>query len=236
MRISDEGLQALERRENPPPDFSPCLNAYLDGKNTGTWTIGTGHTGPEVKEGVEWTPEQCRDALRKDLISTEALLQSTISPDDLALLSQNEYDSLVSFAFQLGGPNWRKSSVLKLINAGKLEQVPAAMALWKYANGDYSAPNAGVVNRRNSEIGQWSRGAFVSSASVDIAPPPSWWQQWHNRIIATGITGAFSGIGGDVLHQAGTELQGLSQYGHIFSTVGVSLIVLGIFWNMRKQA
>jgi lysozyme len=233
MRISDEGLQALERRENPPPDFSPCLKAYLDGKN-GTWTIGTGHTGPEVHEGLEWTPEQCRDALRKNLIATEACIQSTVKPEILAQLTQNEYDALVSFVFWSGSGNWRTSGVLRALNAGKLDQVPAEMARWKYANGDYSKPNQGVVNRRNSEIGQWSRGAFVvSSDAAQPSPPPSWWQQAHNRVKAIGSSAVIGSLSGAQLQDAGTKLQTLPW--HRIAIVGAALFGVGIFWDWFRS-
>jgi len=39
--------------------------AYLD--PVGIWTIGYGHTGPEVVEGLVWTDEQCDEALKRDL-------------------------------------------------------------------------------------------------------------------------------------------------------------------------
>jgi lysozyme len=41
------------------------LKAYQD--SGGIWTIGWGHTGPEVHEGLVWTRDQCVEALRKDL-------------------------------------------------------------------------------------------------------------------------------------------------------------------------
>lgn len=41
------------------------LKAYQD--LGGVWTIGYGHTGPEVHEGLTWTQEQCDDALKEDI-------------------------------------------------------------------------------------------------------------------------------------------------------------------------
>jgi len=50
LTMADEGLR---------------LTAYQD--SGGVWTIGWGHTGPEVHEGLVWTREQCAAALKHDL-------------------------------------------------------------------------------------------------------------------------------------------------------------------------
>ena len=41
------------------------LESYQD--SGGVWTIGYGHTGPEVHEGLVWTQEQAEEALKHDL-------------------------------------------------------------------------------------------------------------------------------------------------------------------------
>lgn len=234
MHLGDAGLIALERRECAGPNYTPETTAYLDGKN-GTWTIGCGHTGPEVHEGLVWTIDQCRDALRKDLAATESLLNTTLNPP--IPLRQNQYDALVSFAFWAGEGNWRKSKVLKQANAGNLDQVPAAMQMWVYANGDYSKPNEGVRNRRNSEVGQWAQGSFVSSTGA-ASPPPNIFRQWHNRLIAMGLSGivksTYDNWTPDTFNNAGATLQGLSAQSKIFASLGIALIVLGVVWRFVK--
>jgi lysozyme len=225
MQLSPDGVAAIYRRECKPPNFEPELTAYDDG--SGNPTIGCGHSGPDVHLGQTITREQADALFRADIRPCEAAVNANVTVP----LTQNQFDALCSWTFNVGIGALQSSTLLKVLNAGKYEQVPAQMLKWVHSGGKV---NNGLINRRNSEIGQWTRGAFVSSATVAVDPPPSWWQQWHNRIIATGITGAFSGIGGDALHQAGTELQGLSQYGHVFATLGLGLIVLGIVWNLRK--
>lgn len=235
MHLSDSGLIALERRECAGPNYTPETTAYLDGKN-GTWTIGCGHTGPEVHQGLVWTLDQCREALRKDLAATELLLNSSLNPP--VPLRQNQYDALVSFAFWAGEGNWRKSTVLKRVNAGKLDQVPSALQMWVYANGDYSKPNEGVKNRRLSEIGQWAQGSFVSSATGAASPPPGILTQMHNRLAAAGITSMIGALTdswtADTFTNAGQTLQGLSPQSKIFAALGVGLIVLGVVWRFVK--
>jgi lysozyme len=226
MQISADGIAAIYRRECRPPNFEPELTAYDDG--SGNPTIGCGHSGPDVRLGQTITREQADALFRADIRPCEAAVNANVSVP----LTQNQFDSLCSWAFNVGIPAFQTSTLVKILNAGKYDKVPDELRKWVHSGGKL---NPGLVNRRNSEIGQWTRGAFVSSASVPVDPPPGWWAEWHNRLIATGVTGAFSGIGGDALHQAGTELQGLSQYGHFFAVAGVSLIVLGIIWNLRKS-
>jgi lysozyme len=59
FEYGDDALAMTER------DEGLRLTAYQD--SGGVWTIGWGHTGPEVHKGLVWTREQCVAALRKDL-------------------------------------------------------------------------------------------------------------------------------------------------------------------------
>lgn len=252
MRLSADGLQAIVRRECPAPDFKPVLRAYDDKHPEriliagdvveGTLTWGCGHTGNDVYIGKTGTDDEAYTVLKKDCGWAEAAINTWVTSN----ITQAMFDSLVSFVMNVGtgakniadGFVWlrsgKHSSLLTAINESRFDDVPALMLEWVHQGKEVSK---GLRNRRLSEItqGEWVKGAYVASSSVNVAPAPSWWQQWHNRLIATGITGAFSGIGGDALHQAGTQLQGLSQYGHVFATLGLAMIVLGIVWNLRKQ-
>jgi GH24 family phage-related lysozyme (muramidase) len=49
MKLSQDGLTAIKKRECLPPDYEPVLTSYQDG--SGIWTIGCGHTGDEVRVG-----------------------------------------------------------------------------------------------------------------------------------------------------------------------------------------
>jgi lysozyme len=236
-QLSTDGLLAIERRENPGPTFEPCLTAYRDGKGANfTWTIGTGHTGPEVHEGLVWTPEQCATALNADTAEAQAAINRLVTVP----LKQNQYDALVSFVFQIGAGNFEKSTALKVLNKGNYDAVPAAMAQWKYANHDYSAPNPGVQNRRASEAGQWAGGSHVASASVDVSPPPSAVKRAHTWLVGSGLTAIasnlWSGLSDDKLQDAGQKLLDLGAHGHGFVIIGLTLIVAGIFWKWQKDA
>ena len=77
--------------------FEGCkLTAYQD--QVGVWTIGYGHTGPEVVRGATITLEQAQNLLAKDVGSAAACVNNVVA----VALSQEEFDALVDFAFNLG--------------------------------------------------------------------------------------------------------------------------------------
>lgn len=68
-------------------------------------------------------------------------------------LNPNQQAALMSFHYNVGHNAFANSTLLKRLNAGKLDQVPREMARWKYAGGKVSK---GLVNRRNTEIQNWN--------------------------------------------------------------------------------
>ena len=106
--ISDKGIQFIEDREGVR------LVAYKDVK--GIWTIGVGHTGPEVHEGLVWTTEQVSQALQEDLKEVQDCIYKSVKYP----ISQNQYDALCSFIFNVGVGAFNNSTMLKKINAGDL--------------------------------------------------------------------------------------------------------------------
>ena len=81
----------------------------------GQWTLGFGHTAT-AREGLSVTRTEAEELLRWDLLPIEdTLRQIALSP-----LSQNQFDALVSFAFNIGIDNFRSSDVLKYLNQAVL--------------------------------------------------------------------------------------------------------------------
>lgn len=126
--------------------------AYLD--SAGVWTIGVGHTGPEVHKGLIWTVDQCMGALAHDAREHAALLAKRVKPEIIERLSEHQYAALISFVFNLGAnPKW---TIWKVLAKGAFDQVPAQMKRFDKArvNGVLkSLP--GLTKRRAAEVLLW---------------------------------------------------------------------------------
>jgi len=121
------------------------LKAYPDpGTGGDPWTIGYGHTGPEVKPGLVWTQEEADAALVKDLdkfvSGVTALLTSSVTP--------NQFSALVSFAYNCGLANLKSSTLLKKVNAGDIAGAANEFPRWNKAAGKVLA---GLTRRREAE-------------------------------------------------------------------------------------
>jgi len=117
------------------------LEAYQD--KVGVWTIGYGHTA-NVKEGDKITAEEAEKLLKKDLASTEADIKRLVKVP----LRQQEYDSLASFIFNVGGTNFKSSTLLKRLNSKDYDGAMKQFARWDKAGGK---PLAGLTRRRKRE-------------------------------------------------------------------------------------
>jgi lysozyme len=122
------------------------LNAYRD--PIGIWTIGYGHTtaagAPEVKNGLKITAQEAREILSRDLMKFEtAVLNAMKRP-----ATQNQFDAMVSFCYNVGPGNFGKSSVLRHFNAGSPIAAAATFARWNKAGGKVLA---GLTRRRAAE-------------------------------------------------------------------------------------
>ena len=78
-------------------------------------------------------------------------LQEYCNDVDIAIkvdLKQNEFDALVSWTYNLGPTNLNSSTMLRVLNEGKHDEVPAQMKRWNKASGQVKQ---GLVRRREAE-------------------------------------------------------------------------------------
>lgn len=138
MNLSDAGLALIEGFEGL------SLSAYPDpGTGGEPWTIGYGHTGG-VKRGDVCTLDQAKAWLA---IDTQAAVRGV----ERALkvpVTQNQFDACVSLAYNVGVSNFRTSTLLKLLNAGKVQAAADEFLRWNRAAGKVMA---GLTNRRAKE-------------------------------------------------------------------------------------
>lgn len=120
------------------------LNAYDDG--VGVWTIGYGTTvinGVKVKKGDTCTVEQAKSYMASDLKKFEAAVNKVT-----VALNQNQFDALVSLAYNIGTSAFANSTLLKKLNSGDYKGAAAQFDVWVKAGGKRMQ---GLVNRRATE-------------------------------------------------------------------------------------
>lgn len=117
------------------------LKAYQD--SGGVWTCGYGHT-QGVGPSTVCTETLAESWLRQDTQNAVNAINNLVTID----LTQNEFDALVDFVFNVGVGNFAKSTLLILLNQGKYTEAAAQFQRWKYVKG---VVVAGLLNRRNDE-------------------------------------------------------------------------------------
>jgi lysozyme len=126
--------------------------AYPDpGSGDDPWTIGWGSTGADVKRGVSWTQEECDARLTKDLTHFAAKVAHAIGG---AHTTQNQFDALVSFAYNVGIANLEGSTLLRLHKSGHHAEARNEFARWTKASGKVLP---GLVRRRAAEAALYGR-------------------------------------------------------------------------------
>ncbi|MFB9156477.1 lysozyme [Chromobacterium violaceum] len=118
------------------------LAAYQD--MVGVWTIGYGHTGPDVKAGLAITQQQADQLLAADLEKFETGVRKAV----IVPLNANQFSALVSFSYNLGLGNLRSSTLLRLLNKGDYDGAAAQFPRWNRAGGQAVA---GLTRRRKAE-------------------------------------------------------------------------------------
>jgi len=135
MKISAEGLALIKK-------FEGCeLTAYQC--SAGVWTIGYGHT-KSVTEGMEITNDIANEMLEAEVCEYENYINQHVSVP----LKQNQFDAMVSWVYNLGPANLISSTLLKVLNAGDYDGVPAQIKRWNKAGGQTLD---GLIRRREAE-------------------------------------------------------------------------------------
>lgn len=133
MKISENGLKLIEQFEGLR------LTAYKATKRDKYYTIGYGHYGADVKQGMTITEAQAEAYLRQDVAEAEA----AVNKYSVYGWNQNQFDALVSFAYNVGG-------IDGLTNNGKrsVAEISAKLREYVYSGG---VRLGGLVRRREEE-------------------------------------------------------------------------------------
>ncbi|UIZ98219.1 lysozyme [Acinetobacter johnsonii] len=122
------------------------LTAYDDG--VGVWTIGFGTTvypnGIKVKKGDTCTEAQAKAYMANDLKKFESAVNNAVTVP----LNQNQFDALVSLAYNIGTGAFSKSTLVKKLNDNDIHGAADQFDVWVNAGGKRMQ---GLVNRRAKE-------------------------------------------------------------------------------------
>jgi len=155
MEMSEKGIHCLKLWEGFKTKVYKDCAGYL--------TIGVGHllTDAEKKNGVikagsltidfnkTISEAEVEAILKQDLKSFVTAVNTLVK----SKLTQNQFDALTSFCFNVGQGNFKASTLLKVLNEGKYADVPAHLRKWNRAGGKVVQ---GLVNRRENEILLWN--------------------------------------------------------------------------------
>lgn len=118
------------------------LTAYQD--VAGVWTIGYGHTGPDVFSGLVIAPELAVEYLREDLARHAGAVAGAVR----VKVTENQFVALLSLVFNIGPAAFKRSSVLRNLNNKATTQAAESFKLWRKAGGKVVS---GLVRRRAAE-------------------------------------------------------------------------------------
>lgn len=136
MNISANGVKLIQQFEGLR------LKAHQDA--VGVWTIGYGHTGPDVTPGLVISQAQADALLARDLSRFEAGVTRLAAVP----LNQNQFDALVSFSYNLGLGSLQNSTLLRLLNQRDYAGAAAQFPRWNKAGGKVLP---GLTRRRAAE-------------------------------------------------------------------------------------
>ncbi len=134
--ISQKAIDFIKSYEKFKDTAYPCP--------AGVWTIGYGHT-KGVKQGDKITEKQARAYLAQDI----AIIEKAISNYVKVPLTQEQYDTMGSFIFNVRLEGFKESTLLKKLNERKYSEVSEQIKKWNKYKGKV---RQGLINRRKDEI------------------------------------------------------------------------------------
>jgi GH24 family phage-related lysozyme (muramidase) len=162
MTISDAGVEFVKGWEG--------FVSKLYNDPAGHCTVGYGtlvHKGNCDSRDSEQpylngvTKEEATRLLASELAEKQAAVRSAVKVP----LNQNQYDALVSFAYNVGAGAFQKSTLLKLLNQGKYDDVPGELKKWTKARKNGQLIDLpGLVNRRAGEAALFQKPVATSQS------------------------------------------------------------------------
>jgi lysozyme len=190
----------------------------------GKWTIGYGSC-KGVRSGMKITPAEAEQLLIDDIESHAKAIHRFVHVP----LSQNQYDSLTSWIFNIGEGNFKSSTLLKKLNKGLYDEIPEQLNRWNKARVDGKlTPLRGLTRRRAAEGALFSMDAILASDGGDLMTQKP--TQEAPKSLAKSKTMAGAGIAGAAtgLNEVAGQIQGLVAYAPMLKTVFLLCAIGGI--------
>jgi GH24 family phage-related lysozyme (muramidase) len=137
LQISSKGIELIRKFEGLR------LVAYKAVSSELYYTIGYGHYGSDVHEGMVITENEADHLLMGDILKHEFYVNSPNYCEVIGQINQNQFDALVSFCFNCGPAN-----LIKLTFGKSLKQIEEDIILYNKANGKVLE---GLIRRRKAE-------------------------------------------------------------------------------------
>jgi lysozyme len=232
MKTSPSGLELIKEFEGLRLKAYKCPAAV--------WTVGFGHTSaagdPVVTSGLVITKAEAEEILKCDLVQYEDAVRKLVK----VALTQSQFDALVSFTYNVGEAQFSRSTLLKRVNAGRFNEVPAEFMKWTKGGGK-ELP--GLVRRRRAEVKLW-RGMDTDTpihhdeARAEPDPPKAiksiTQSREANAAVAAGGLSTIAVVQEilPIVREGGDLLSSLSP---TILILFVIIAVAGAAWYFRKQ-
>ena len=205
------------------------LNAYDDGY--GVHTIGYGHTAT-TNPGDRITKEQAEELFQDDVERYVRCINNNVE----VYLTQNQFNALVSWCFNVGVTAARNSTLLKLLNKEEYDAIPAQLARWNKVGG---REVRGLTRRRAEESVLWnSSHTPVRTGDASVRPSEPKGRNIgqltaKSKTVKAGIlTG---GVSISQLTNQMAEVQTLTQYLNNTDAVMWTIVALGGVWFIYNR-
>ena len=190
----------------------------------GKWTIGWG-VCKGVRSGMKITKEEANKLLFEELDAhSKAIYRHVNVP-----LTQNQFDALTSFIYNLGEGNFKSSTLLKRLNRGLYDEIPEQLMRWNKARVDGKlTPLRGLTRRRSAEAALFAMDTKLADDGGDIMVQKP--QATAPKSLAKSKTMAGVGIAGaaTAMGEMSTQLEGLVGYSDSLKTIFLLCAIGGI--------
>lgn len=182
------------------------------------WTIGWGHT-EDVFQGMTITKAQAEQFFEMDVQWAEDAVNTLVKVP----LTQHQFDALVSFTFNIGAGAFKKSTLLRKLNAKDYKGAAHEMLRWNKQDGKVLQ---GLVNRRSDEMSYFMQADAQESTKVD--DPGGLKSLAQSKEVWGGLSAVLTGVGafmGGLTPTAQTTLS---------AALSVALVGFGAFFLINR--